>query len=191
MTINNINRTIKKILEDHNMDEERKKRKLRETICTIIYLDRDFSKGQVNANFKYVQKQIDIREKYNEGKLFSRIVDAEKVDGIFREAVFELQENFCDERLRDVERLGKRLYGEKIKKAREEEREKKREKINGKSKPLNNPRRQTGRSVGNNNSGWKEDNQKNSKKDNGINKKVLVVGGIIVLGIVSWFVLKK
>lgn len=180
-----INNTIKEILSDNDITDARKKEKLRETICTIIYFDKDFSSGQVKENLKYVEEKINIKENYNNKELFS---DAKITEYIFSDAVLALQENFCDERLRDVEKLGKKLYGEKIKKAREEE---KRERMNGKGKQTNRPRPQIGRSIGNNNEGWEENNQKNSKKDNGINKKVLVVGGIIVLGIVSWFVLKK
>jgi hypothetical protein len=87
--------------------------KIREALGTICYTSRDFRSGAFDAHLKYVlDSGIDIFEEYNGEPLISEKKKLEDMnDDDFSEAVFELKENFCKERINDVKKIGKYLYG--------------------------------------------------------------------------------
>ena len=87
---------------------------LREAIGSICYTNRDFSNSEFFEVVSYVEsKGIKLKD--------DTLVGAEPVSKIkiefdeddFTRAVFELKRNFCDERIKDVETIGKKLYRKK------------------------------------------------------------------------------
>lgn len=87
---------------------------LREAVGNICYTSRNFSSGEFDEAIRYVEsKGINIKEEHLVGEL---IVSTEKnnfTDEDFERAVFELKENFCEERIQDVKTIGKKLYSDK------------------------------------------------------------------------------
>lgn len=98
-------------------------KKLREAIGSLCYTSRDFSSGEFDEAIRYVEGHgIKIKENYNGEPLISQ----EKTmysDEDFANAVFELKNNFCNERIEDVKRIGKILYKKKTKKQQESEKQ--------------------------------------------------------------------
>lgn len=89
-------------------------RALREAIGTICYLDRDFSRGEFDEAVQYVEsKGIQLKDSrlIGDPPVSSQKRSFTKDD--FGAAVFELKENFCDERIEDVKKIGKALYSVK------------------------------------------------------------------------------
>ena len=89
-------------------------RSLRESIGTLCYTSRDFSSGEFDDAIKYVEnKGIKLREPYN-GKpelILNKKDLSECTEDDFGDAVFELKENFCTERINEVKKIGKYVYG--------------------------------------------------------------------------------
>lgn len=80
---------------------------LREAIGSICYTSRDFSSGEFDEAIKYVEsKGIKLKDDMLMG---DTTISSIKED--FADAVFELKNNFCDERINDVKIIGKKLYG--------------------------------------------------------------------------------
>ena len=87
---------------------------LRDAIGSICYISRDFSSGDFDAAIKYVEsKGIKLKEPYN-GKpelILNKKKLSECTEDDFRDAVFELKENFCTERINEVKKIGKYMFG--------------------------------------------------------------------------------
>lgn len=84
---------------------------LREAIGTLCYTSRDFSSGEFCEAIKYVEsKGIKLKEDSLVGELVSKGKKTFTEDD-FEDAVFELKENFCQERIDDVMMIGKAVYG--------------------------------------------------------------------------------
>ena len=102
----NVNSQIKKYVQENN------KWGLISTICTLIGIDRDFSKGKVNDNLQYIESELgNIYEEFDGENLLSGKENLTQDD--FSKALFRLEKNFCKERLKDVEKIGIKLYGDK------------------------------------------------------------------------------
>ena len=83
---------------------------LKETLGTMCYCDRDFSRNMLEDNIKYVEsKGIKILEDELSGELVSD-KKSNYDDKDFARAVFELKKNFCRERIEDVRKISKALY---------------------------------------------------------------------------------
>ena len=84
---------------------------LREAVGTLCYTSRDFSSGEFDEVVAYVEKRgIKLKDDKLEGELVSE-GKTTYTDEDFAYAVFELKNNFCDERIADVKKIGKALYG--------------------------------------------------------------------------------
>jgi hypothetical protein len=87
---------------------------LRDAIGSICYISRDFSSGEFDDAIKYVEnKGVKLREPYN-GKpelILNKKKLSECTEDDFGDAVFELKENFCIERINEVKKIGKYVYG--------------------------------------------------------------------------------
>lgn len=84
---------------------------LREALGNICYTCRDFSDGEFDEVLKYVLRSgINIMDDHLDGELVS---DGKSsfVKSDFTKAVFMLKENFCKERIEDVKKIGKAVYG--------------------------------------------------------------------------------
>lgn len=85
---------------------------LREAIGSICYTSRDFSSGEFDEAVKYVEsKGIKIKDEQLIGTPTITSQKSTYTDDDFADAIFELKENFCDERIEDVKTIGKKLYG--------------------------------------------------------------------------------
>ena len=87
---------------------------LRERIGNICYTSRDFSSGDFDAAIKYVEsKGIKLGEPYNGNPelILNKKKLSECTEDDFRDAVFELKENFCTERINEVKKIGKYMFG--------------------------------------------------------------------------------
>lgn len=85
---------------------------LREAVGSLCYTDRDFSDGEFDEAVKYVEgRGIKLREDTLSGPPTISSQKTEFTDDDFADAVFELKENFCDERIADVKNIGRVLYG--------------------------------------------------------------------------------
>lgn len=84
---------------------------LREAIGSICYTDRTFANGEfINAiNYVVHEKKINIYENYNQKRLISKSKSTFSSED-FGDAIFDLKENFCEERVKDVMDIGKALY---------------------------------------------------------------------------------
>lgn len=84
---------------------------LRGALGNICYTNRNFSNGEFDEVLQYIeQKGIKIKEDSLKGNLVSE--GKEKFsENDFGDAVFELKENFCDERIADVKKIGRAVYG--------------------------------------------------------------------------------
>ena len=86
---------------------------LREAIGSMCYINRDFSNTEFFEVIKYVEsKGVKLKDKTLIGNTISSQKN-EFSDEDFAKAIFELKRNFCDERIKDVETIGKKLYGKK------------------------------------------------------------------------------
>lgn len=84
---------------------------LRDAIGSICYISRDFSSGEFLEAISYVEsKGIKLKEDSLVGELVSKGKKTFTEDD-FEDAVFELKENFCQERIDDVMMIGKAVYG--------------------------------------------------------------------------------
>lgn len=93
--------------------EQNDVRLLREAVGNACLVDRDFSKGEFNNLVLFVQeKGIKLKENNLVGELISK-GKTSYTDEDFASAVFELKENFCDERIADVKKIGRALYSKK------------------------------------------------------------------------------
>lgn len=86
-------------------------KKLREGISSICYVRRDFSTGEFDELVDYViNRGIELKDKELIGKLISEGKENYDEED-FSRAIFELKKNFCDERIEDVKKIGRALYG--------------------------------------------------------------------------------
>ena len=91
---------------------------LKEAMGGLCYTCRDFSDGEFDEVLKYIEgKGVKIKEKFNgDPPLISKNKRPEEfINEDFTNAVFEMKKNFCDERISDVKKIGKALYGRKTK----------------------------------------------------------------------------
>ena len=88
---------------------------LRGAIAVTAFVDRTFATGEFEKTLKYAEsKGIKVKEDKLIGELISTTKDpSEYTQDDFSTAVFELKENFCDERIEDVKKIGRTLYGTK------------------------------------------------------------------------------
>lgn len=97
--------TIEQALTNNNTD------KLREYVASIFYNSRDNLNGEIDAMLGYIEARgIKIKDDKLNGKLISDGKDT-YTDEDFKKAVYELEKNFCGERINDVKKIGKALYG--------------------------------------------------------------------------------
>lgn len=83
---------------------------LRESLGNLIYVDRSLK--TFDKALKDVQSKINIMEDYNNKPLISEQKKLEDMtDSDFSAAIYWLKENFCKERINDVKKIGKYLYG--------------------------------------------------------------------------------
>ena len=84
---------------------------LREAIGNICYTNRSFSNGEFDEVLSYIEKKgVKIKDEGLKGELVSEGKKSFSEED-FGDAVFELKENFCDERIADVKKIGRALYG--------------------------------------------------------------------------------
>lgn len=88
---------------------------LREALGNTIYGCRNFSDGEFDGAVKYVENHgVKIKELYDGEPLISKTKpEDEWTDRDFSDAIAELKMNFCDERINDVKKIGKKLYPSK------------------------------------------------------------------------------
>ena len=89
-------------------------RGLKGAFVGIIFSDRSFSKGEFDYTLNYILREtnLNILESFDNGELLSkRISNGSATEDDFEEAVYNLKVNFCKERIEDVKKLGKALYG--------------------------------------------------------------------------------
>ncbi len=87
---------------------------LREAIGSICYTNRDFSNGEFFEVIRYVEaKGIQLKDQELVGEPTISSQKSEFSDEDFAKAIFDLKRNFCDARIKDVETIGKKLYGKK------------------------------------------------------------------------------
>lgn len=85
---------------------------VRECICGFCYTDRNFSTDKFDGAIQYVQSQgMEIFEKYN-GKPLLIDAKSEFTEQEYEDAVHELKKNFCKERISEVKKIGRAIYGE-------------------------------------------------------------------------------
>lgn len=84
---------------------------LRDAIGSICYINRDFARDDFDEAISYVEsKGIKLKEDSLVGELVSK-GKTNFTEDDFEDAVFELKENFCQERIDDVMMIGKAVYG--------------------------------------------------------------------------------
>lgn len=84
---------------------------LREAVGSICYTSRDFSSGEFDEIVRYVEaKGIKLKDDALIGSPLISSTKSSFSDEDFARAVFELKQNFCDERIGDVKKIGKALY---------------------------------------------------------------------------------
>jgi hypothetical protein len=83
---------------------------LRESVGSICYTCRNFKNGEFDEVVEYViSRGIPLIDPELKGELVSSGKES-FTDGDFARAVFELKENFCNERIADVKTIGAALY---------------------------------------------------------------------------------
>lgn len=94
--------------------ENRENEYLRRTLGNLIFTDRSFNKNIFDDALTYVKEEIgnDIYEEYNNKGLISDRKSSFTEDD-FEEAVAELSSNFSKERIEDVKKISKMVYGNK------------------------------------------------------------------------------
>lgn len=94
--------------------EEKNIPALREYIGSIIYSDRAFLHGEFESAIKYVAEEcylVELFEPFNETPILkSKLGLPNYENSDFTEAIYELKNNFCRERIEDVKVIGKSLY---------------------------------------------------------------------------------
>ena len=94
--------------------ENKDVKRLREAIGNICYTNRDLSNGEFFEAIKYVEdREIKLKDTKLIGKPTISSQKEEFTDDDYSRAVFELKKNFCDDRIKDVQTIGKKLYGKK------------------------------------------------------------------------------
>lgn len=84
---------------------------LREAIGSICYTSSDFSSGEFDEAIEYVEsKGIQLKDDALIGDPTISSQKQDFSDEDFARAIYELKENFCDERIQDVKTIGKALY---------------------------------------------------------------------------------
>ena len=84
---------------------------LREALGNLCYTSRDFSSGEFDKELENAEKRVpEVYQEYDKKQLVSD-EKSEYTAEDFSEAVFLLKENFCKERINDVKKIGKALYG--------------------------------------------------------------------------------
>ena len=88
---------------------------LREALGNTVYGCRNFSDGEFDGAVRYVEAHgIKIKMPYDGNPLISKTKpEDEWTDRDFSDAIAELKMNFCDERINDVKKIGKKLYPSK------------------------------------------------------------------------------
>ncbi len=85
---------------------------LRHAVANICYTSRDFSSGDFDETIRYIRsKGIDIIEPELKGNPLISKSKQTYNENDFADAVYELRENFCKERICDVKTIGEKLYG--------------------------------------------------------------------------------
>ena len=89
---------------------------VRNLLGTMVYSCRDFSDGEFDRAVIHAEKELLIRGIHLKEGLKGTILTLGKEKGLlsdddFSDSVFELKENFCDERIDEVKRIGRLLYG--------------------------------------------------------------------------------
>lgn len=101
--------------------EEKDLASLREYIGTIVYTDRAFLHGEFESAIKYIVEDcylVEIFEPFNQHPpLKSKLGYTDYQNSDFTEAIYELKNNFCRERIEDVKIIGKTLYSDMQKQA--------------------------------------------------------------------------
>ena len=104
-----VNSFIKECIDNNDVEG------IRVALTTIIYGDRNFSKGEFENSLNYVVNTCGIREIFEELDTTAPLI-CNSVKGRnfneddFAEAVYELKVNFCRERIEDVKAISKVLY---------------------------------------------------------------------------------
>ncbi len=82
----------------------------------ICYIDTNFSTGEFESIIQYIKEQGISEGELKDKKLEGVLVTDQKVSPYtqddFIDAVSKLKNNFCDERIEDVKKIGKDLYPE-------------------------------------------------------------------------------
>ncbi|MBR1442582.1 MAG: hypothetical protein IJ583_03505 [Firmicutes bacterium] len=116
------NEKVRKCIEEKDLTS------LREYIGTIIYTDRAFLHGEFEAAIKYITEDcylVELFEPFNGyPPLKSKITNIAFSKTDFTEAVYELKNNFCRERIEDIKMIGRIVYGEIQREAEQEEKNK-------------------------------------------------------------------
>lgn len=132
------------------------KKLLREAIGNMCYINKDFSNDEFFKVIKHVEdSNVELKEELK-GNLISN-QKSEFEDEDFTRAVFELKNNFCDDRIKDVMIIGKTLYGKKVNTSTQKPDTSKQVETQGK-----NP------------------NQSSHRKNN----EVMVIGGLVAVAII-------
>ena len=102
------NETIEKAIKDRNIQL------LREALGNICYVDANFSIGEFDSTIGYIKNSgisdEELKDKKLEGELITDQKSSPYTQDDFIEAVAKLKNNFCDERIEDVKKIGKMLY---------------------------------------------------------------------------------
>ncbi|MFL0167269.1 hypothetical protein [Candidatus Clostridium helianthi] len=92
-------------------------RGLRGAFVGIIFSDRSFSKGEFKNTLDYICEETNLKilESFDNGELLSKKINEGNItEDDFGEAVYNLKVNFCKERIDDVKKIGKHLYGKSL-----------------------------------------------------------------------------
>lgn len=102
------NETIEKAIKSKNIQL------LREYLGNICYIDANFSTGEFDSTIRYIKNSGISEEELKDKKLEGELITDQKAipytQDDFIEAVSKLKNNFCDERIEDVKKIGKMLY---------------------------------------------------------------------------------
>lgn len=101
------NKLVKKYIE------KKDKIGLKSALIAIISSNRSFSNKEFDETLLVIKKnEINIYEEYDGEDIICNTVKGRSfTEDDFEEAVCSLKVNFCQERIDDVERIGKELYG--------------------------------------------------------------------------------
>lgn len=103
------NKLVKECIENNDIDG------LKGAFVGIIFSDRSFSKGYFDNTVNYIVSmpiESKLYDKFNEKELLSNTIKNRRfTDDDFEAAVYKLEENFCQERINDVKKISKGIYG--------------------------------------------------------------------------------